>query len=88
MKHNITQARTSILYTILWPALKKSRVINEKMFAMEVRHLINNAHFNLPIHGDASMTPESYLLCAFNWDESAQGRKYWATLIDIWKRNK
>lgn len=87
MKFNIAKARTSILYKILWPHLKKSGVVKERDFAMSVRMVLNHSEFNLDTHSIYSdMHNASYLLTAFSWEQSPQGRSYWNNMYTIAKQ--
>lgn len=87
MKFYISQARTSLLYKILWPYLKKSGVVNEHQFAMAVRTVLNHGEFNLPTHCIVkNIHPASYLLSSFSWADSPQGRGYWSNMYSIAKQ--
>lgn len=85
MKYKIDDARKSIVYKLFVERLLRLNWFDEYAFAMQVRKLLNNSEFNLPMFGEPSATPESYLLCAFNWEQSPQGHEYWRSKMHSWR---
>jgi len=82
MKIIISQVRTSTIYKILWPLLKKSNYpISERDFAMALRQVFNdpNLVINHTLKGakPTGYSDGTYFLSMFSWDDTKQGRSFW-----------
>ena len=82
MKILISQVRTSTLYKLLWPRIKKANYpISERDFAMALRQVFNDpdVDINYTLKGDkpAGYSDRFYFLTMFNWSETKQGYDFW-----------
>lgn len=84
MKYNISKARTSTLYKILFAAIKrKGYPMPEKDLAMAIRKLLNEygeMNHNPFKAKPAGMCDGYYMLTSFSWSHAPQGYQFWELL--------